>query len=25
MSPSSDAGRRISVGMYEVMTDIDLS
>jgi len=25
MSPSSDAGRRVSVGMYEVMTDQDLS
>jgi hypothetical protein len=24
MSPSADAGRRVSVGMYEVMTDIDL-
>jgi hypothetical protein len=25
MSPTSDAGRRVSVGMYEVMTDQDLS
>jgi hypothetical protein len=24
MSPSSEAGRRVSVGMYEVMTDQDL-
>jgi hypothetical protein len=24
MSPSADAGRRVSVGMYEVMTDVDL-
>jgi hypothetical protein len=24
MSPSADAGRRVSVGMYEVMTDLDL-
>jgi hypothetical protein len=24
MSPSGDAGRRVSVGMYEVMTDLDL-
>jgi uncharacterized protein (DUF3084 family) len=25
MSPSADAGRRVSVGMYEVRTDIDLT
>ena len=25
LTPSSDAGRRVSVGMYEVMTDQDLS
>jgi hypothetical protein len=25
MSPPSDSGRRVSVGMYEVMHDVDLS
>ena len=25
LSPSADAGRRVSVGMYEVMTDVDLA